>query len=140
MREILLSDTFISHNAIRKFAQAIVNILTKEQLKTLKSRLQFDPRKLPLTSDQLITIVQKGDESELNLLHNRYYGFVDAFQKLVEPNQLAEIANYANFVEKQIEQCDNDDLLDNLELLHGHLLNFLDDADSGHSYHNQQTL
>lgn len=117
-------------NPERKFAKAIVAQLTKDQLKTLKSRLQFDPRKLPLTSQALETALQTTDEATFNTLRTRYFQLIDEFQKLVEPSQIDALQGYATYISQLIEQTDDDFLLDDLETLHGHLLNFFESVNT----------
>lgn len=107
-------------------AEIIVDMLTKDQLKTLKGRLQFDPRKLPLTTQSLRATLLK-DESIYNLLHHRYVQLLDDFQSLVLPAQLEVLQSYVEKLEQQLEQCEDDDELEYLDLLHGHLLNFLEE-------------
>ncbi|EPZ99326.1 hypothetical protein KZ437_02425 [Glaesserella parasuis] len=117
-------------NPERKFAEAIVAQLTKDQLKTLKSRLQFDPRKLPLTFQALETALQTKDEATFNTLRTRYFQLIDEFQKLVEPSQIDALQGYATYISQLIEQTDDDFLLDDLETLHGHLLNFFESVNT----------
>ncbi|MDP0337423.1 hypothetical protein Q7268_06745 [Glaesserella parasuis] len=117
-------------NPERKFAKAIVAQLTKDQLKTLKSRLQFDPRKLPLTFQALETALQTTDEATFNTLHTRYFQLIDEFQKLVEPSQIDTLQGYATYISQLIEQTDDDFLLDDLETLHDHLLNFFESVNT----------
>lgn len=117
-------------NPERKFAEAIVAQLTKDQLKTLKSRLQFDPRKLPLTFQALETALQTTDEATFNTLRTRYFQLIDEFQKLVEPSQIDALQGYATYISQLIEQTDDDFLLDDLETLHGHLLNFFESVNT----------
>ncbi|MDG6267778.1 hypothetical protein Q7378_06730 [Glaesserella parasuis] len=117
-------------NPERKFAKAIVAQLTKDQLKTLKSRLQFDPRKLPLTFQALETALQTTDEATFNTLHTRYFQLIDEFQKLVEPSQIDALQGYATYISQLIEQTDDDFLLDDLETLHDHLLNFFESVNT----------
>ncbi|CAM2752511.1 hypothetical protein B0183_08045 [Glaesserella parasuis] len=117
-------------NPERQFAKAIVAQLTKDQLKTLKSRLQFDPRKLPLTFQALETALQATDEATFNTLRTRYFQLIDEFQKLVEPSQIDALQGYATYISQLIEQTDDDFLLDDLETLHGHLLNFFESVNT----------
>ncbi|KDB46232.1 hypothetical protein Q7267_08015 [Glaesserella parasuis] len=117
-------------NPERQFAKAIVAQLTKDQLKTLKSRLQFDPRKLPLTFQALETALQTTDEATFNTLRTRYFQLIDEFQKLVEPSQIDALQGYATYISQLIEQTDDDFLLDDLETLHGHLLNFFESVNT----------
>ncbi|MDG6327193.1 hypothetical protein P9986_06625 [Glaesserella parasuis] len=117
-------------NPERQFAKAIVAQLTKDQLKTLKSRLQFDPRKLPLTFQALETALQTTDEATFNTLHTRYFQLIDEFQKLVEPSQIDALQGYATYISQLIEQTDDDFLLDDLETLHDHLLNFFESVNT----------
>ncbi|MDG6263667.1 hypothetical protein [Glaesserella parasuis] len=117
-------------NPERKFAKAIVAQLTKDQLKTLKSRLQFDPRKLPLTFQALETALQTTDEATFNTLRTRYFQLIDEFQKLVEPSQIDALQGYATYISQLIEQTDDDFLLDDLETLHGYLLNFFESVNT----------
>ncbi|MDO9765300.1 hypothetical protein Q7523_07305 [Glaesserella parasuis] len=117
-------------NPERQFAKAIVAQLTKDQLKTVKSRLQFDPRKLPLTFQALETALQTTDEATFNTLRTRYFQLIDEFQKLVEPSQIDALQGYATYISQLIEQTDDDFLLDDLETLHGHLLNFFESVNT----------
>lgn len=117
-------------NPERQFAKAIVAQLTKDQLKTLKSRLQFDPRKLPLTFQALETALQTTDEATFNTLRTRYFQLIDEFQKFVEPSQIDALQGYATYISQLIEQTDDDFLLDDLETLHGHLLNFFESVNT----------
>ncbi|MDO9893528.1 hypothetical protein Q7473_05125 [Glaesserella parasuis] len=117
-------------NPERQFAKAIVAQLTKDQLKTLKSRLQFDPRKLPLTFQALETALQTTDEATFNTLRTRYFQLIDEFQKLVEPSQIDALQGYATYISQLIEQTDDDFLLDDLETLYGHLLNFFESVNT----------
>ncbi|AMW17514.1 hypothetical protein [Glaesserella parasuis] len=117
-------------NPERQFAKAIVAQLTKDQLKTLKSRLQFDPRKLPLTFQALETALQTTDEATFNTLRTRYFQLIDEFQKLVEPSQIDALQGYATYISQLIEQTDDDFLLDDLETLHGYLLNFFESVNT----------
>lgn len=117
-------------NALRKFADAIINLITKDQLKTLKSRLGFDPRKLPLTFDDLIQVVQQSADPKLEQLNARYFQLIDTFQTLISSKQREILRSYAEFVAQELEQCDDDYLYDGLELLSGLLLEFLENADN----------
>ncbi|QTM01918.1 hypothetical protein [Mannheimia sp. ZY171111] len=129
--DILTSDEFSSLNAYRKLADAIVKLLTKAQLTTLKSRLAFDPRKLPLSRETLVAVFKPWDKPEVQQLDNleqKYIKLLDEFAKLIEPQQHAALNAYAKSVAQQIEVCEQDNALDSLELLLGELLNFLQTA------------
>lgn len=118
-------------NPFRLLAYAIVHLLTKEQINTLKSRLQFNPRKLPLNMQALIDAIQQGDEDIFALLHHRYSQLFKAFEVLVLPEQLENLHGYAKFVFDELKQTSDDLQREQLEELHFLLRMLIDNAENG---------
>lgn len=118
-------------NPFRLLADAIVHLLTKDQLNTLKSRLQFNPRKLPLNMQALIDVLQQGDEDTFDLLHHRYLHLFEAFEVLVLPEQLENLHGYSKRISEEFEHTDNDLQLEQLEELHFLLRMLIDNAENG---------
>lgn len=137
LNKLLLMEDVFELSPSRKLADAIVQLLTKDQLNTLKNHLQFNPRKLPLTTQALEDALQQGGKATFDLLHRRYSQLIDAFEALVLPEQLEFLHGYAKSVSEQYEQALDEDRneyhLDQLEELDALLHIFLENAENRHN-------
>lgn len=130
LNKLLLMGDVLELSPSRKLADAIVQLMTKDQLNTLKSHLQFNPQKLPLTTQALEEALQQGDESTFDLIHQRYSKLIDAFESLVLPTQLEALHGYAEYLSEQLKQADNYIQVEQLEELYFLLRVFLDNAET----------
>lgn len=119
-------EHYLDQNPLREFADVVVNLLTKEQLKILKSRLMFDPRKLPLKSPDLAQSLHQADDNFIAYQKEKFIRLSEEFERLVLPEQLESLQTFATHIAQQIEECENDARLNMLESLLGHLLTFLE--------------
>lgn len=101
--QFLLGSYAVKLNSYRKIVDAILYNLTPKQLKTLKGRLMFDPRKLPLTFDAAV-LFHIEDVEETKALHDKFKRVLDEFKPLATAEQIAELTRWGAFAQEQHDQ------------------------------------
>ena len=101
--QFLLGSYAVKLNSYRKIVDAILYNLTPKQLKTLKGRLMFDPRKLPLTFDAAV-LFHIEDVEETKALHDKFKRVLDEFKPLATAEQIAELTRWGTLAQEQHDQ------------------------------------